>query len=129
MRRDLARHVHAGLLAFAHRAERRACAHVRDVEGRTGQLGQQHASLDTKRFARARHAAQAERRGVVPLMRDAVALERRILAVLDDRHSEHPGVLERAPQQDRRPDRMPVVCDGDAAGLAQIADVGEQLAF
>ena len=57
----------------------------------------------------------------------AVALERRILAVLDHRHVEHARVLERAARQQRRRHRMPIVGDGDAAGGVQFGDVGELL--
>ena len=68
------------------------------------------------------------RDGEVPLVRDAVALERRILAVIDDRHVEHPRVLERAAHQQRRRDRPAVVGEGDAAGGLLLAELGELLA-
>ena len=67
--------------------------------------------------------------GVKSLVRHAVALERRILAVFDHRHAEHPGVLERPAQQQRGRHGMAVVGDGDAAGLLQLGDVGQQLAL
>ena len=108
---------------------RRARAHVRDVKPRPGQLRQQHAALDTERLGRAGNAAQAERRRVKPLVGDAVAFERRVLAMLDHRHVEHPRVLERAAHQQRRRHRMAVVADGDAAGVTQLGDVGQQLAL
>ena len=57
-------------------------------------------------------------RRVEPFVRDAVALERLLLAVLDDRHVEHLRVLERPAHQQRRRHRTPVVGDRDAAGLA-----------
>ena len=49
--------------------------------------------------------------------------------MLDHRHSEHARVLERAAQEDRGRHRMAVVGDRHAAGLAEVANVGEQLAF
>ena len=52
-----------------------------------------------------------------PLVRDAVALQRLLLAVLDHRHVEHARVLERAPHQQRRRHRTPVVGHRDAARL------------
>ena len=73
-------------------------------------------------------AAQAERRGVEALVRDAIALERGILAVVDDRQVEHARVLERAAHDQRARDRAPVVGDGHTPGGVQLGDVGELLA-
>ena len=87
VRRDLAGHAHAARLAVAHRAQRLARAHVRDVDARAGELGERDVALDHQRLGRAWDAAQPERRGAVALVRHAVALERRILAVIDDRHA------------------------------------------
>src|SRR5690349_24181115 len=50
----------------------------------------------------ARNAAQAERRGGEPFVRDAVALQRLIFAVVDDDHLEHAGVLEGADRKSTR---------------------------
>jgi hypothetical protein len=63
---------------------------------------------------------------VIALVRHAVAFERRVLAVLDDRHAEHAGVLQRASQEERRGHRMPVVGDGHAPGLLQLGDVRQE---
>ena len=52
-----------------------------------------------------------------------------ILAVLDHRHVEHAGVLERAPRQDRRRHRQAIVGHRDAAGFLQLGDVGELFAL
>ena len=49
--------------------------------------------------------------------------------MLDDRHPEHPRVLERPSHQQRRRDRMPIVGDRHASGLLQLGDVREQLPF
>ena len=49
---------------------------------------------------------------MVALVRHTVAFERRILAVLDDRHPEHARVLHGAPQQQRRRHRAPIVGNG-----------------
>ena len=57
------------------------------------------------------------------------ALSDEVLAVLDHRHVEHARVLERAARQQRRRHRMTIVGDCDAAGGAQLGDVGELLAF
>ncbi len=94
-----------------------------------GQLRQRDVALDHQRFRHAGNPAQAERGGVVALVRDAIALERRILAVVDDRHAEHAGVLERAPHQQRRRDRPAVVGERDAAGGLLLAELGELLAL
>ena len=94
-----------------------------------GQLGERDVALRHDRLGLAGNAAQAERRRVEAFVRDAVALERLILAVLDDRHVEHAGVLERAAHQQRRRHRPAVVGDRDAAGRLQLGDVGELLAL
>ena len=129
VRRDLARDVHAALLAGAHGAQRLARAHVRDVDMAAGQLRQRDVALDHQRFGHAGNPAQAERRGVVALVRDAIALERRVLAVVDDRHAEHAGVLERAAHQQRRRHRPAVVGERDAPGGLLLAELGELIAL
>ena len=73
--------------------------------------------------------AQSERRGVEPFVRDPVALERRILAVLDDWQAEHAGVFERPAHQQRGRDRPAIVREGDAAGRLLFAELGQLLAF
>ena len=47
-----------------------------------GQLGQRDVALDHDRFGFPRNAAQPQRAATKSLVRDAVALERRILAVI-----------------------------------------------
>ena len=128
MRRDLAGDLDAALLAGPHRAQRLPRAHVADVHVRAGQLGQRHVALDHQRFGHAGNAAQAERRGVEALVRHPVALERRILAVIDDRQAEHAGVLERAAHQQRRRHRPAIVRERDAAGGLLLAELGQLLA-
>ena len=129
MRRHLAGHARAARLAVAHGVERLPRAHVRDVHDAAGQLGERDVAQRHDRFGLAGNPAQPERRRVKAFVRDAVALERLLLAVLDDRHVEHARVLERAPHQHRRRHRMPVVGQRDAAGLLQLGDVGELLAL
>ena len=60
-------------------------------------------------FGLAGNAPQAKRRGREAFVRDAVALERLLLAVFDDRQVEHRRVFERAAHQQRRRDGTPVV--------------------
>ena len=129
MRRDLACDVHAALLAGAHGAQRLPRAHVRDVDVAAGQLGERDVALDHQRLGDAGNPAQAERRRVIALVRDAVALERRVLAVIDDRHAEHAGVLERPPHQQRRRHRPAVVGERDASGGLLLAELGQLLAL
>jgi ribosomal protein S15P/S13E len=76
----------------------------------------------------ARDAAQAERRRVHALVRDAVALEGLFLAMFDHRHAEHRRVLERAAHQQRRRHRPPIVGDGDTARFPELGQIGELLA-
>ena len=90
--------------------------------------GERHVARDHDLFGRARDAAQAERGRLEALVRDAVALERRILAVVDDRQVEHARVLEGAPHDQRRRHRLAIVGDRDAPGGVQLGDVGELLA-
>src|SRR5262249_19229426 len=63
-------------------------------------------ALRGNRLRRAGNPAQAEAARHGALVRDAVALERAVLAMLDDRHVEHRRVLERAPREERRRDRL-----------------------
>ena len=119
----------AALLARADGAQRVPRAHVRDVHAAAGHGRQRDVTLHHDRLGLARDAAQAEPRGVEALVRDAVALERRVLAVVDDGHAEQARVLERAPHQQRRRHRPAVVGHGDAARLPQLAELGELLAL
>src|SRR5262250_69863 len=59
--------------AVADRVERLPRAHVRDVDAAARQLGERDVAQRHDRFGLARNAAQAERRGVHPLVGDAVA--------------------------------------------------------
>ena len=129
VRRHLARDLDATTLALAHGLERRPRAHVRDVHVTAGHLGQQHVAGGHDRFGGSGNAPEPELRRARPFVRAAVALERLIFAVLDHRHAEHAGVLERAPRQKRRRDRMPIVGHGDASRRAQLGDVGQLLAL
>ena len=129
MRRDFAGDAHAARLARAHGAQRLARAHVRDVHVCAGQLRERDVALDHDRLGFAGYPAQAELRGDVAFVRDAVALERRILAVVDDRHAEHARVFERAPHQQRRRDRPAIVGERDAAGGLLFAEFGELVAL
>ncbi len=63
------------------------------------------------------------------LVRHTVALEALVFAVLDYGHPEHASIFERAAQQQRGRDRMPIVGDRHAAGFLQFGDVGQQLAL
>ena len=127
MRRHLAGDAHAARLPIAHGVERLARAHVRDVHRAARQLGERDVAQRHDRFGFARDAAQAERRRMKSLVRDAVALERLLLAVLDDRHLEHAGVFERTAHQQRRRHRPSIVGERDAARLPQLRDVRELL--
>ncbi len=129
MRRDLAGHVDAARLALPHGFERSPGAHVGDVDPAAGHLGEEDVSCRSDGFGRPGNAAQAELRRARALVRAAIAFERRVLAVLDERHVEHAGVLERPARQQRRRHRMTIVRDGDASGSAQLGDVGELLTF
>ena len=129
VRRHLARDLRAARFAVADGVERLARAHVRDVHDALGQLGECDVAQRHDRFSFARNPAQSQRRRVKAFVRDAVALQRLLLAVLDDRHVEHARVLQRAPHQHRGRHRMPVVGQRDAAGLLELGDVRELFAF
>jgi hypothetical protein len=98
---------------------------VRDVHVAARELCQRHIPLHHQRFRHAGNPAQAERRGVVPLVRDAIPLERRILAVVDDGQAEHTRVLESTAHQERRRHRAAVVGERYAAGRLLLAELGK----
>jgi hypothetical protein len=128
MRRHLARHVHAARLAFPHGAQRLPRAHVGDVHVRRGELRERDIPLDHQRFGGARDAAQAEKRRPVAFVRNAISLQRWILAVVDDRRLQHPGVFERASHQQRRGHWPSVVRERHTAGRALLAELRKLLA-
>ena len=109
MRRHLACHSHPARLAAAYGVERLARAHVRDVHGAARESGERDVPQRHDRLGFAGNAAQSERRRMEPFVRDPLALERLLLAVLDDRHVEHGGVLERAPHQQSGRHRTAIV--------------------
>ena len=127
VRGDLARHRYAALLARAHRAQRLPRAHVRHVDRPAGQPAQADVPLDHDRFGLSGLAAQTEGGRAIALVHDAAGGQRRVLAVVDDRYPEHRRVLESPPHEERVGNRMPIVGDPDAAGLAERADLGHPL--
>ena len=72
---------------------------------------------------------QPERRCRKPFVGHALALQRLVFAVIDDRHVEHARVLERPAHQQRSSHRAAIIGDRHAPGLAELRDVGELLAF
>ena len=71
---------------------------------------------------------QAQGRGLETLVRDAVTLERRVLAVVDHRQVEHRRVLEGAPHQQRRGHRAGHRRRWRRSRRLELRDVREQLA-
>ena len=61
MRRHLARHADAAVLADAHGAQRAARAEVRDVDAAFGQAGERDVAFDLDLLGFTGNAAQAER--------------------------------------------------------------------
>ena len=101
----------------------------RDVNGAASETGQRDIPERHDRLRLPGNAPEAERAGLKAFVRDAVALQRLLLAVLDDWQIEHAGVLECAAHQQRRRDRVAVVGQRHAAGLFQLGNVGELLAL
>jgi hypothetical protein len=95
---------------------------VRHVNVCAGHFCNRHVALDPDRFSGVRNALDPEHRGNGPLVRRSSGLQRRVLAMIDDRNVEHRGVFQRAAHQQRRRDRPAIVGDGDAAGVSQVAD-------
>ena len=129
VRRHLTRHARAARLAVPDRVERQPRAHVRDVDDAAGQPGERNITKGHDRLGLARDPAEPERRRLVPFVRDAVALQRLLLAVFDHRDVEHARVFERAAHQQRRRHRMPIVGHGHTSRGFQLGDVGELLAL
>jgi hypothetical protein len=119
----------AAALALAHGFDGRPRAHVRNVNVTAGHLGQQDVAAGGDGLCHAGNAAQSQRRRHRPFMGDAVALQGLILAMLDHRHVEHAGVLERATRQDCRRHRQAIVGHRHAAGFLQLGDVGQLFAL
>ncbi len=128
MRRHLARDARAVLLPFADRAQRCGRAHVTDVHRRARHFGQRDIALHHDRLGHPGYTAQAECGRVISLVRHAFTLQRRIFAVFEHRHVEHARILQRAPHQQRRLHRPSIIGNADAAGRAQLRDVGELIA-
>ena len=100
---------------------------MRDVHRRPGETAQRDVALHDDLLGGGRQPAQPQDRSVMTFVRDAVARERDVLAVVDDRHVEHRRVLERASHQRRVGHRTSVVGHRDTAGGPELADLGELL--
>ena len=119
----------AARLAVAHRVEGLPRAHVGDVDDASGQLRERDIALRHDRLGFSRDAAKPERRRLISLVRDTVALQRLFLAVVDDGQVEHARVFEGPPHQHRRRHGPPVVGQRNAARELELGDIGQLLAF
>jgi hypothetical protein len=128
VRRGLGRHPHPARLAAAHRVHGARGRDVRDVDLAARELRQQHVPLDHHGLGRARPAAQPQQRGHGPFVHRGLLGEAGLLAVVDHGQRERLRVLQRAAHDARAGDGTPVVRDRDAAGLAQVAVLGQLLA-
>ena len=89
-----------------------------------GQAHEAHVALEHDGLGLARDAVQAEPRGQLALVHDAVADEVRVLDVVDDERAEIARIGERAAHHLRVGDGARAVREGDRAGLAQEPDLG-----
>ena len=98
------------------------------MDVRAGFFGEQNVARDDHLLARAGPTQQAERVVPVALVHHARADERVVLAMIHHRQVEHRGVLQRAPHQVVVLHALPVVGDGDHAGILERADRCQLLA-
>ena len=122
MRGDLAGDRDPARLPRPHRPQRTAGADVGEMNRPSRERAQGHVAPGHDLLGRRRHAAQPQQRRRRALVGDPAVGEGGVLAVVDDRHAAHGGVLEGAPHQDRVGHGAPRVGDGNASGVAQLAD-------
>ncbi len=121
-------HLDAARLALAHGPQRLPRTHVRQMHASTGQLRERDVALRHDRLGHAGNAAKTEHRGHGALMRDAVTLEGRVLAVLDDRHIKHRRIFQRTPHQHRRAHGVSIIGERHTPGRAEVAHLGHLVA-
>ena len=88
-------------------------------------LGHEKVPRHGRRLGDRRLAGQAQARGHGSLVHGSASRETRILAVLDDRHSEESRVLERPAQKRAVREPLSIVGDGDRAGHPHLAELGQ----
>ena len=128
MRRRLRGHADAACLGAPDDLRGAPRAHVRHVHVPARQLREERVAGDHDRLGRVGNALHPEPRGGPALVHDAVPLEIGILGVLDDRHAQGAGQLERPAHDLRVPHRLSVVGDRDRARLDQLLDLGQGFA-
>jgi hypothetical protein len=118
----------AARLGAAHQIDGADRAGVGDVQAAAGAFEQRDVTRHHGFLGRRGHALEAEAERRRPLVHHALSRQPAIFLVGDDRQVEHGAVLERVAHQAAVHDRLAVVGDGDDAGLAHLADLGQALA-
>ena len=98
-----------------------------EVETPPAEPGDQEVPGNRRRFADGRLAGQAQSGRDGPFVHRRSPRETRILRVLNHRHCEESGVLERPAQQVPVADPVPVVGKRDRAGAPHFPELGELL--
>ncbi len=119
MRRHFAGHARTAGLRRTDQRDAHGRRDVRDVERLARLRRHEQIARDDDVFGEARAAGEAEHARAVALVHHRVALEARVLAVLDE-HARHVArVKRRLTQHARVGDGRAVVAEGDGAGLVQ----------
>ncbi len=119
----------AGGLRAPHHVEGKRRREVRHVQASARHLGHQQVARHRGRLRHGRLAREAEARGDRALVHRRALREAPVLGVLDDRQVEQPRVLEGVAQLAAVCQPLPVVGEGDRAGLAQLAEGRHHLAL
>jgi hypothetical protein len=129
VRCDLAGHLHAACLGFAHQRYRAARRDVGQVVPSLDVLGQDQVACHDHVLGNPRPALEPESRRDHALVHVGASSELVVLSVLDHRHPEVLRVLERAPHDGARHQAHAVVADTDRARVAELRHFRQLFAF
>ncbi len=119
----------AAFLGSADQIDGAGAAHVLDVVGRPGQLGQGQIPGRRRRLGQGGDARHPEQGGLLPLVHVAAPAQPRILGVLRDHPSPPRQVLHGPAQQPGVLDRFSVVGEHPDPGRQQLVEAGQADAF
>ena len=129
MRTGLGRDSNPTRLRLPDHPHRSGRAEMRKMQMGPGQLGQREIASHHDFFRRRWNPGKSQLRGHDPLVHAAVFREMQILAVIDHRQIERERILHGAPHHLATHHRLPVIGDGYTAGMPQLADFCQLLAF
>ena len=129
MRTNLRGHAHAARLGPANQVDAAAGRDVHHVHAAAGGIGQRDVAGSHDVFGRGRHARQTQDHRDEPFVHDAALGQLAHFGMIQNWLVEHLAVFECPAHQLGVVDRGAIVAEGHGAGLHELANFGQFLAF